>query len=812
MLDQWRANLRLACRRLVGGNASTSVAVLTLALASSGVTVMFALVQGVLLRPLPVHDPHRVVVAWKELRASGFTHFPFGDTEIEEVGRESRLFEDVAGVTRNGVSRTVVTVDGVSSYVLGALVTGGFFDVLGVEPVLGRTITREDDVDGAAPVTVISHGLWRRMYGGAPDVLGQRVTLDERPVTIVGVMPPGLDYPVGAEMWRTTRSVRASAPFADAARREVDLIGRLGRGVTLDQATDELAGLTRRLEATAPPGAPRGLTPVVGLLHDVVVGDNRPALRALFVAVALVWLIGTLNVANLMLIRGEARRSELAVRRALGASDATILGQFLAESVLLGLVASLAGLFLARWSLPALLALAADRLPRVDSIQVDTSVILFAAALTLVTTILVGLVPALSVRADLMSLLRGTGRGVGGLGGRVSRRGRQALVVAQVALAVMVVAAAGLVMDGLVRLQQVDTGVADGRLVFVELSLPSAYADARRHAHFLDQVILTLEAAPGVASVTAVNHAPFSGQGWDVPTFTAEGQTAAQAAENPSLNLESVDTGYFDTLAVALVAGRHFTEGDRTDTPEVAIISEDVAARTWPGEDPLGRRLKMGAPDSPDVWRTVVGVAAATRYRDLDADRPTLYLPARQFLDTATLLVLHTTTPLDQVAAMARDRLSQVAPEVAVMRVVPFSEMLDRPLARPRFQAVLLGVFAAAALMLATICLYSVLAVFVRQRDVEIGVRVALGATGAHVRRLVVGEGLRLSALGAVVGVAGATTATRVLGAALVELPAAQPSIWGAAAAVLMAASLLASYVPTRRALRVDPARLLRSE
>ena len=810
MLDQWGADLRLAGRRLARAAASTTAAVLMLALGFSGVTVMFALMQGVLLRPLPVDEPDRVVVAWKELRSSGFTHYPFGDTEIEEVGAESRLFERVAGVTRNGVGRRAMTVDGVSAFVRDAFVTGGFFDVLGVQPMLGRTLAREDDLDRAEPVMVISHGLWQRRYGGVFDVVGRRATLYEQSYLIVGVMPRGFDYPVGAELWRTTWSVGSSGGFSDSVRREVDLIGRLRPGVTLDQATDELMGFTRRLEATAPPGVPRGLTPVIRGLDDVVVGDVRPAMWALFVAVALVLLIASANVANLLLIRGEGRRSELALRMALGASHGRIRRQFLVESLLLGLAASVAGLLVAWWSLPALVALAPDRLPRVDSVQIDASVVVFALGVTLLTTMLAGLVPALSLQADLISSLRSGGRGVTGA---VARRGRRALVVAQVALAVMVVAAATLVTRGLVGLQQIDIGVADDQLVFVELSLPPAYATGSRHAQFLDGIVTALEASPGITAVTAVNTPPFSEeQGWDLPMFTVEGQTGARAAENPSLNIESVDPGYFDTLGVPLVAGRRFNDADRADTPDVAIISADVAARTWPGEDPLGKRLKMGPIDSDNEWRTVVGVAAPTRYRDLDEDRPTLYLPAAQFRETASLLVVRTTETADRVASLSRDRVRAADPDVAVMQVVPFSEMYDRPLAQPRFQAFLLGVFGVSALVLATIGLYTVVAAFVRQRDTEIGVRVALGATGADVRRLVVGEGLRLGVLGAVIGVAGAAVVTRVLGARLFDLPTAQPITLVGAAAVLVAASLLASYVPTRRATRVDPALLLRSE
>ena len=327
-----------------GPGPSAQAAILTLGLGIAGTTVMFALIEGVLLRPLPVREQDRLLVAWKELRSSGFTHHPFGDAEIEAVGTASQLLVTVAGVDANGVGREVISENGTSSYVNGALVTGGFFDVLGVEPVLGRALTRADDVEGAEPVLAISHGLWQRRYGGSRDVIGRRVRLGDRPFTIVGVMPPDVDYPVGVEAWRTTHSVSAAGSFGDAARREVDLIGRLRPGATIEQGSSELAALTRRFESELPARQTRGLVPVVHSFHDVVVGDVRPAMVALFAAVALVLLIASANVANLLLMRGEARRAELAVRQGIGAGRGRIVWELLAESLLLTLVAAGIGL------------------------------------------------------------------------------------------------------------------------------------------------------------------------------------------------------------------------------------------------------------------------------------------------------------------------------------------------------------------------------------------------------------------------------------------------------------------------------------
>ena len=801
----------LAWRGLWRAKAFSAAAIFTLALGIAGTTVIFTLIQGVLLRPLPVRDQDRLIVAWKELRSSGYAHYPFGDAAIEAAGDASRLLESVAGVTSNGASRWVVVENGRSDYVMGALVTGGFFEVMGIEPLLGRAFTRADDKEGAEDVLVIGHGLWRRRYGGSRDVIGRRVTLNERPFTIVGVMPPDIGYPAGVDLWRTTRSVPTTGPFGDAARVEVDLIARLRPGVTIPQATNELAALTRHYEATVPATRTRGLIPVVHPLEDVVVGSVRPTLIVLLSAVGLVLLIASANVANLLLMRGEARRAELAVRQALGAGRARLVRQLMLESLALTVVAAGVGLLMTWWSLDTLIALIPDGLARVESVRVDRMAVLFTVAVALVTSMLAGVAPAVwSVRMDLVSHLRDGGRGSAG---PAARRGRRALVVAQVALAVTVVAAAGLVTRSLLRLQSVDIGVAAERLAFVELSLPYLkYVEPARQAQFLDEIVARLEAAPAIAAATPVNVRPFSGDGgWDVPRFTAEGQSAERAAVNPSLNLESVYHNYFETFEIPIVKGRAFTGADRKGTLEVAIVSEDVAARTWPGENPIGKRMKMGGVDSNYPWKTIVGVAALTRYRELTRPRATLYLPAPQFLVTAQLLVLRTTASLDLTASLSRDSVRAVDPGVQVMRVQPFEQMLDGPLARPRFNAFLLNIFGVTALLLSAIGLAGVMTAYVRQRDREIALRVALGATSGKVRRLVLREAFWLAGLGAAIGLGGAAVATRLVRGMLFEIDALDPLTLVGAALLLIATAALAAYGPARRATRLDAALMLRN-
>ena len=810
MFESLKQDLHFACRSLSRAKSFTAAAVLTLALGVAGTTVMFSLIRGVLLRPLPVHEQDRLIVAWKEVRSSGSAQYPFGSADIESVARVSQSLEMAAGVTRNGVWRSVMVDDGVSSYADVALVTGGFFDVLGVEPITGRTLAPGDDVEGAENVVAISSGFWHRRYGGSPNAIGRRVMLNEQPFTIVGVMPPDLDYPKGVEIWRTTSSVSTSGPFGDAARREVNLIGRLRPGVTVQQARSEITALAERLETDASVNAPRGLLPVVRPFAEVLVGDVRSALVALFAAVGLVLLIASANVANLLLLRGQSRGGDLAIRAALGARPGRIVGQLIAESVVIAMLAGVAGFAVGWWSLHAIIVVVPDGLPRVESIGVDATVIVFSIAVVLVTAVATGLAPAMAfLRADLFADLASGGRG---LPGSVARYRPRALLVAQVALAVTVIAAAGLLIRSVLRLQSVNLGLPAERLVLVDLHLPQEkYAERYQHAQFLDAAITQLEAVPAILAATPVNISPFSGHGWDVPRFAAEGQSEDEAASNPSLDLESVHPNYFGTFEIPLVKGRAFTAADREGAMEVAIVSEDVAGRMWPDEDPIGKRMKMGRSSSRGSWYTIVGVAARTRYRELSSPRPTLYLPAAQFQMTATMLVLRTTAPLDLVASLARDRLRAVDADVQIMRVVPFTEMLNRPLARPRFNAFLLSVFGVAALLLTTVGVYAVIGAYVGQRNREIALRMALGATASRVGRFVLAETVRLAGLGVLIGMAASAAATRLLRGIVFEIDPLDPLTMCGAAFVMIVAAALASYFPVRRATRIDAATMLRN-
>jgi putative ABC transport system permease protein len=677
--------------------------------------------------------------------------------------------------------------------------------------LLGRTLNPADDIVGSERVLVITHGLWQRRYGGAADVIGRRLTISDQRFVIVGVMPPDVEYPRGVDAWMTVEAratLTANPTFQQATRDELEVIARLQPGVTVTQAASALGALAPQLAQTAPAGA--AATPTVSVVRPItedIVGDVRGTMLVLFGAVALVLLVASANVANLLLVRGEIRRPDMALRTALGATRLRLARQIVSESFLLSILAGGLGFAMTWVSLRGLIAVAPGGLPRVDAIRIDGAVVLFVMALSLATTILAALVPAFAAgRIDLVSQVHSGGRAVT----RGTKRGRAALVAAQVALAVTVVAAAGLVTRSLLRLQSTGTELGADRLVLVSLSLPQdRYTERGRRLQFLEELVTRLEATPTISAVTPINAVPFSGVGWDVPVITAEGQNAAEVAANGSVNLEAVQPGYFDTFAVA-VRGRSFDERDRENAPAVAIVSVDVASRLWSGQDPIGKRLKMGDLESKDTWRTVVGVASRTRYRDLRAPQATLYVPDTQLIVTADSLVVRSTAPLAQVADVAREQVRAIDSTARVPRVAPFGELLREPLARPRFYTFVLGVFGVSALLLSAIGLYAVIAASVRQRYAEFGIRLALGAGPRDVRRMVLREGMLLAAGGAVTGLALALVVTQFLRGLLYEVDPLDAVSLLMATMLLLAAAGVACYLPARTAARMDPLVALR--
>jgi putative ABC transport system permease protein len=806
-LDALRQDVRYAARSLRREPGFAGLATLTLALAIGVATAMFSVVNGVLLRPLPVADQERVMVMWGEQPARDFPHMPMLHPMLEEYREGNRAFEMLAGIDYNGAWPRAMQDGDVTVSIAGTWVTGDFFRVLGVVPALGRILLPDDDIVGAAPAMVISHAFWQRHFGGDASAIGREFRWNERNFMVVGVMPRGFEYPRGAEFWTALGPIRS-----EVMETHLDLVGRLRPGVTVEGARGDLGAFLQRTDAERPPML-QGLRPVVTPLADLVVGEVRAALWILAAAVLLLVLIACGNVANLLLIRGSVRVRELAIRSALGADRRRIARQLLTESAVLAAVAGVAGTGIALIALRGLVALAPPQLPRLEAVRLDPVALGFALAATLLVGLLAGLAPALwSAAGDANATLRGGARVGAGTAG--VRRVRQGLVAGQVALALLVLVGAGLLLRSLANLQRAEMGFSGEGLVVATMSLPPGrFTERAEHLALLDRVVERVAALPGVGATSPVTRPPFSGKGgWDAP-YTGEGQATEAREANPVLNLELAGPAYFEVLGVPILQGRAFSERDREDAAPVAIVSEAVARRTWPGEDPLGKRVKLGGPDSPMPWHTVVGVAAETRYRELVEPRPSIYIPIRQFGGPVPMS-LGVRTEVDPAAVIPalRSALREVEPGLLLVEAMPLARLLDAPLAGPRFSAALLGVFATLALVLASVGIYGVMAAWVRQRQHEIGVRMALGAAAPDIRRLVLGQGLLLALAGAGIGVVAALAGTRLLAALLFGVSPTDPLTFAGVASVLLLVALAACYLPARRAARVDPMTSLRAE
>lgn len=808
----WALDLRLALRSVGRARGLYASGVLTLSLGIAGATMIFTLVRGILLRPLPVPAEERLVVSWRAT-PEGPTHVPYRADDVEHIGRSSRGFAAVAGAGSNGAWEHVWLDGDAALSARTAVVMGDFFGVLGAAPWLGRSLTAADDRAGAERTLLLSHAGWQRLFAGNPAVLGRRLVSGRHGFVVVGVMPPDLEYPRGVEIWTPRFALASDEPnpeFRESLLRDVEIVARLRPETSLAQAAEELAALTARLDAQGTGERFVSFRPVLHRFKDVVVGDVPRALGLLLAAVGLLLFIAGANVANLLLVRAEARRGELVVRAALGAGRGRIVRQQLVESLLLAACAAVVGVLVATLGLRGVIALVPYGLPRLEAIRVDPVVVAFATAMALVVGALAGLAPALAAPAhDLASALRAVGRGVRG---SAAQHGRRALVAAQVALAVALLAAAGLLARSLHELQSADMGLAHERLVLAELDVPTALEGERR-LQFLEAVLERLSAVPGIDAATPVNAEPFAGAtGWDVPRFTAEGQREEQVAANPSLNFEAVFPGYFSTLGIAIRRGRGFTPDDRADAPRVAVVDEAMAARSWPGQDAVGRRVKFGGLHSRNEWLSVVGVAATTRYRELMTPRPTLYVPAEQLMVTAARLVIRTRATPGFAAGAVRDAVRAADASVRVVRVAPYALYLRRPLASPRFNALVFGLFGTSALLMSAVGLFGVMAASVRHRRPELGVRLALGASSGAVLRMVLGDSLRLALPGAAAGLVLVWLLAGLLRGLLFGIEPLDPASLLGAAAVVVTAALAASWLPARDAARVSPVEVLRAE
>lgn len=804
LLDDVRLGLR-ALRRAPGFAAS---AVLTLALGIGLATAVLTVADAILLRRLPVADQERIVSLAGRTADGRMERYPLALAPYEELARRSRTLESVAHHMYQGAIAAPVREAGALSALRLSLVSGNYLALLGARPVLGRALRPEDDVRGAAPVLVLSHRAWQQRFGVSAEVLGRRMVMhsDGATYTVVGVMPRGLDWPRGTDAWAalTPAIPEANLPFV-----AVTPIGRLAPGATEAMAREEMTAFFRR------PGAPpheRELAGTAIALSTLVVGETRPAIVAFTLAAALLLLITCINVANLLLVRGLARVREVVVRAALGARRWRITRQLLVEHAILALAGGSLGLLVAAVAIRAFVALAPAELPRLDEVGLDARALAGAVAVTLVAMLLFALAPALaSSRAQLAGVLRiGARAGTG----RRTRAATELLVVGQLALALVVLSAAGLLVRSVRELRAADFAFDASRLVIAELALRNdRYDTPSRQRAALEQLLPAVATIPGIEAVSPVVAVPFSGtHGWD-GRLAAEGQSEQDAAGNPMLNIEVVVPGYFGTFGLPVLRGRTFTADDREGASPVIVVSQSTARHFWPDGDALGKRLTLGPAQARRAF-TIVGIVPDTRYRDLRDARASIYFPLAQsfFPFVPTTLVLRMPDARVDVAPALARVLAETTPGIALANAAPLETYMRGPLAQPRLNALLLTSFAVVAVVLAGVGLFGVMALMVRQRARELGVRMALGATARDVGRMVVRRGMALALAGTTLGLVGAVVANRLVASLLFGVAPGDPATLALVSAALLAVASLASLLPARASTRIDPAVTLRAE
>jgi putative ABC transport system permease protein len=804
-MDAVLQDLSYAARSLRRQPAFALLAIGTLALGIGANAAIFSAVDAVLLRPLDYYRPDRIVALttqWQKTGRRGTVSAP----DFHDWHDATTSFAAMGYYTYNLDFETSVSIDGVADYGAVVLVTPEFFDVFGVDALIGRAISRTASA-GDPPAAVISHEFWLRRFGGAPSAVGRSVSFGQRAVTIIGVMPQGFGFPGRTDIWFYPS---AAGETTSRSAHNYRVVARLKDGATLEQAQAELSALAARLSA-AYPASNEGKGAAVVPLREQLVGDSRPTLYLLLGAVGLVLLIACANVANLLLARATGRTSELAVRAALGAGRARIVAQLMTESLLLALVSAAAGLALARWGVAAFVALAPDGLPRASEIGIDARVLAFTLTASAAASLLFGVLPALHAsRVDLNGSLRQGGRGAAGAGGA---RSRGALVVAEVALAVALVVGASLLARSFVALGRAELGYASERVLVIKTTVPSRDVEDERRATATYAALLPrLATLPGVSAVAGVRGLPgtstHSNGGYWLEGGPGPDVAGVQA---PQAVFTVVTPDYFRTMTIP-VRGRDFSERDVFEAAPVAIVNEALARQAFPGLDPIGRRIMCGL-DTPR-FMTIVGVVGNVREYDPSvAPLPELYMPYRQHpgYGTSLTLVARTNGEPMALADAFRETIRTANPDVPV-RASTMTETLSSSVATPRFRALLVGAFAALALTLAVAGVYGVMAYAVGRRTAEIGVRMAMGAGSADILRLVMGEGLRLALAGIGLGCALAYGLAHLLRGMLFAVAPADPLVFVAVPAVLILTVAAATAIPALRAARVDPMTALRAD
>jgi predicted permease len=819
VMTDFLADVRYAARVLWKHRGVNSVALVTLALAIGANTAIFSVYNALLVRALPFPSPEAIVQV-----ARGY---PEGVGDAVSIPKYIRwrdgsrdVFQSFAAYDTLGSGFNLVG-SGTPDRLTGTRVSSEFFRTLGVAPLVGHDFAARDDLPGGPKVVVLSHGLWTRQFGARADIMGQAIRLNDEPYTVIGVMPAGFRFPERADLWTLFQFDPASHDRANF----IELVARLRPGVDADQARSALDVVLARLKNDDRNAVDDRETAFVQPLRDHLYGSMRPALLVLLASVAFVLLIACVNVANLELALATEREHEVALKAALGASTRVIVRQLLIENLLLAFLGGAAGVVLASWALPALVAIAPASAPTLTGVGLDRTVLLFSLGLALTAGLLFGLVPAWGLaRPSLDAVLReGAQRATGG---RSGARVRGVLVSAEVALALVLTIGAALLIKHLASLQRTDPGFGVENVLTMKLSLPEAkYGRTEPLTRFSEQIEARLGRLPGVSAAAIALTLPLE-IGPDFP-FSIDGKYVPGTNQGiGSAQYRSVGTDYFATLHIALRNGRLFTASDRAGALPVAIVNETAARRYWPGLNPVGRRLTVGQPLMGDladtVPREIVGIVQDVREQGLDADAPAmLYVPIGQQNDPVTALsvrllplsvVVRSTTPSNNLAEAARAAVWAVDPAQPVSDVRSMQEIVSRSLGSNRFNTLLLGLLAGLALLLSAVGLYGVLAHLVTQRTREIGVRMALGASGREVLGLFLRQGLTLVTIGIVVGSIGAAALSRLMSSLLTGSNPRDPIVFVIAPTVMVVVALLAIARPAFRATRIDPVKALRAE
>jgi putative ABC transport system permease protein len=779
------------------------VAIATVGIGIGASTATFSIVDAVLMRPLPVHEQRRLSVLWgvdQAVRAR--VPVPYGSFK-GFVDSSPKTLAAIAGVDYHGAAILPVRegTDGVNLKV--ALVTGNLFDVLGVTPLLGRNLRPEDDSAGAAPVVAISYELWQRRYGRDPSALGRVLGIRGQAGTIVAVMPRGFGFPQQTDVWATARPFR---PVAETGPQDfyVYLVGRLTPGATVEQSASELTNYLRSNLALLPSFL-RGMTASAETLDDELLGNVRPVIRLLMVASALVMLVALVNVAALFLTLGLTKRLELAVRRSLGATPVRVVLLVVNDALIVAAVGAVLGIAIAYGVVRLVVAFASTQLPRADAIDVNGVTLAFAVTLALVATLAFAIACVYGQRGAPVSRLLNAARV--NVGSRTARRTRRALVVAQVMLAVTVILGAGLVARSQVNLETLELGLDGDRILLAQIVPPQHddFANPRRFNASLDRVIEAITPLPGVQSAAPILSEPFGGMsGWDA-RYLLEGQAPEEQTHQPLLSLEMASPAFFQTLGIEILRGRAFTREDGAARRPVLILSESAAKLAWPHADAVGKRMQIAG-----AWATVIGVAADTRYRELTVLRPTAYRPQAQFEAAPAYLAVRTADDPIALAPAIRRVAAQAWPGLTFTSLRRLDGYSSEPLARSRVTAALFVAFALVCLLLSTIGLYGVVSAHVVERTREVGIRMALGASGSRVLRSVLIEGATMTLIGIAGGAAIAALFGNWLETILYGVSRHDPATIAGVALLMGLVTGVATYLPARRAASVDPATALR--